>query len=64
MSRSGVRLPSPAQKRPPDLDHLEGLREWWRARLEAKNLSPKTIRNYMDAVAQLEAFLASQGLPT
>ena len=51
-------------KSPPDLDRLEGLREWWRARLEAKNLSPKTIRNYMDAVAQLEAFLALKGLST
>jgi len=35
----------------------------WRIHLEAENLSPRTIKSYMEAAGQLSAFLRSAGMP-
>lgn len=36
----------------------------WRRHLQAANLSPKTVKSYLAAVDQFEAFLAGRGMPT
>jgi site-specific recombinase XerD len=46
------------------IDQLSTLTRSWRIHLEAENLSPKTIRNYLDAAQQLEAFMQERGMPT
>lgn len=43
---------------------LAGLLPSWRVHLEAENLSPRTIRAYVDDGARLARFLAEQGMPT
>jgi site-specific recombinase XerD len=39
------------------------LAEDWQRSLTAKNMSPKTIKTYMEAVTGLDRFLASKGMP-
>jgi hypothetical protein len=47
-----------------DLGEITVLLVSWRLRLEASNLSPRTIRAYMEDGALLAAFLAAKGMPT
>jgi len=42
---------------------LEILAEDCQRSLTAKNMSPKTIKTYMEAVTGLDRFLASKGMP-
>lgn len=42
---------------------LAPLMDSWRIHLEAENLSPKTIKSYMDAGRQLRGFLEASGMP-
>jgi hypothetical protein len=35
----------------------------WQRRLTARNMLPKTIKTYMEAVTGLDRFLASKGMP-
>jgi hypothetical protein len=39
------------------------LAEDWQRSLTVKNMSPKTIKTYMEAVTGLDRFLASKGMP-
>lgn len=45
------------------LGGLEGLVRSWRIHLEAENLSPRTIKSYIEAAGQLADFLRSAGMP-
>lgn len=42
---------------------IEILAEDWQRSLTAKNMSPKTIKTYMEAVTGLDRFLVSKGMP-
>jgi len=46
------------------LNDLATMSASWGLHLEAANLSPKTIRTYLDSVRQLQGHLASKGMPT
>jgi site-specific recombinase XerD len=49
---------------PTSVGELSVLLPSWRLHLEARNLSPRTIRAYTDDGALLAAFLADKGMPT
>jgi site-specific recombinase XerD len=46
------------------LNDLTLLAASWQLHLEAANLSPKTIRSYLDSARQLQDHLAAKGMPT
>ena len=45
------------------LTSLPVLAESYRLSLEAQNKSPRTIQTYLEAIARLDAFLVTNGLP-
>jgi DICT domain-containing protein len=46
------------------LTDLDTLTESWHLHLRAANLTPKTIKNYMEAARQLSEFSRERGMPT
>jgi site-specific recombinase XerD len=46
------------------LNDLTAMAASWELHLEAANLSPKTIRTYLDSVRQLHDHLVTKGMPT
>lgn len=46
------------------LDEVTVLARSWRGPLDARDLSPKTIRQYVDATTEFARFLEASGMPT